>query len=508
MIEYQYSLDTPDPITRLGIHGLYRALQYPRNPLPVDLTFVPDASSFTVKTTPEALYQFVCESMTPDDNHLVIPPGYEKNPSRPRFVASAIAHRALTSCFFAKKSPKVSVSKSKTPRVPLSSYLTLKDASIRWVGRWNDKGEPSLTVTCSPASLRGYNDKGTTPCQGDKFDPQRLDASITTSSAWHPVFGTWNNHKCEDLSIQEALATYFIPWGYVWFRVLPEDQEKPYVEVAGFGLDLPSFAAASTVHKRINVGEWVTDVYAGVEVGLLTALASCRLPLDRPYSVIQGNTHRWLNPQGCLDHQMAEAFATTLEEDEVKVKPDEVKPDDVLMAQSNKKLRVLRSVQTFWQGRQQSLHDIVYQNLTRGAVWYAGLGSLVSYGSKYKDMKKDSNWECKMAKALGTMNVLLSKDDEQLMVRMAAKAKWKIHKDLGTGDYDKSSAVIKNALRGATGRDALRRAWVNVICVDPNHNFKMSEQEVKVFLAFLDSNPQQLRDLLLLGNAMILSKED
>jgi hypothetical protein len=487
MIEYQYSLDTPDPITRLGIQGLYRALKYPRTPLPEGLKFtLTSPGSFTLAGTAEALYQFVSESMIPDDNHLVIPPGYENDPSKLKFAAGAIAHRALVQSFFATKGGKTvkhDNNQSTHPDLKVDQFKTIV---------WQSSGEQKVNVRCRPV-LAGD--------QAKKFDPANTKPKIQMAGSWHPLFGAWNN-RYESLTKSDAFALYFIPWGYLWFRVIPENQENTNVEVAGVGLDLNSFAETDSIHKRarqIGVGYWVTDVYTGIEVGLLTVLANCRLPLDKPYSVIQGKTHRWLNPQGSIDHQIALKLTETLEDGA---------PNSVQMAQSNKELRVLRSVQTFWRGHQQSLHDLVYRNLTLGAAWYTGLGNLASYGSKSKDMKKNSYWEYEMAKALGTMNTFLSKDDEQLMVRMAAKAKLAIHKDLGTRDYAKSSAVIKNALRGATGRDALMRAWTNVICVDPNHAFVMSEQEVKVFLAFLDSNPQQLRDLLLLGNAMILAKKD
>lgn len=224
MNEWTYDLSTTvDPVLRLGIHGLWRHLNYravASDTVNWDLT---DTSVTLRWSTVDDLNGLMARMLGDLPDGLAVPPGYPNELNAEDIYATVLAHKGQTQHFFAKNGTARTRSEGQSTKVSPSE------------APWSTEDKPAR-IEVSFTQHRVHDNPPAMPVteHGD------LDKAQGMGFVYHPMLAAWND-KGQSVPPEQGFAFAFACLAHVFAR-----SDEPF----GVGIDAPGFAEADALHDR------------------------------------------------------------------------------------------------------------------------------------------------------------------------------------------------------------------------------------------------------------------
>lgn len=532
-----------DPLTRLGIHGLYRLLHfaglpkfahlYPRLKQSATLKWSLDETSITIDAaTPEDLGVIVGSMFSSMPHGVVILPGYPSVPNIDvRFYLTALTHTAITGALF--KSGKSGRTRSFESPLEIkdgkvhpddAAGLSLSDGKVKAEDlvcklKGTDPNSLIRQVTgCTNSGGKSIERKVTPHCPDAKLGKSVLFASleealpnalvnngynlqrpVKLAGVHHPLCATWENKSIE-MPFPNAFAVTFSALAYVYTSCSDG--------FLGVGLDLPTFKEADKFHryhilgfeKSIKEG-FLYHVHGNADVAAFTLLTHLECPANRIYPVVASNgdgkdatVSAWdfyyrTGPGYGLYAKFQQALDGGMEYEDVK-----------------RTLRVLRLVPLAVKGspkdnKFRSVYDQVLQNLNYGMAWHHDL-SQVAFLSRTLAKDKTKQIEGLLpleGQALTLLVQTMQSDKEKKILEAANRLLGAVANqyDHYQDKYDRAREfMVKSHLAKAVGKTSLLDALWRVMIFG---EFIMPTDTLTLITEEAERNPREVKNLLILG---------
>ena len=500
-VQLQYNLHTiNDPIVRIGVQGLYRALRFAKA-LPSGLSWAEEQDHIlTVNAESwQVLREFARQSFSPNQYGILVPPGYESDPDDSNFGATIISSKGLidlyppatngTGMSRHQREPAEKCCGLSAPHPSLSINVG-KTNTLVWTFSIGESENPETDII-KVARILELNPERIVP-----FGETTLKKGVTCptmltiKSAWHPMFSTWGLCGMEvDSTSDEGYALYFNPFGYVYIQSLSADKEKHWRAPLALGLDVATFSEATRIQKR-RAGMGTLSLYAQQESALLSLLSKLGMSLTRYWPVLSGDGPFDFKAIHTQNHTFYQVLADSMAE---KPKSFGAKGySDQVSALEKAVLIDVNKTTT-------SVYDVVYRNLAANREWFADLSDLVCFGVPKNKKKIGLVLEDLMA---------MNTTEENALFDMGAKMTQSIYfaNQNNRRDWDWARAQVKNALRSARSADRISAVITELLFVDPDNQFGLTKEEFELLNLALRQNAQKVRSCLLMGSNYRKSK--